>query len=150
MAGAHPFLDGVSFRTYDLPEGGRLMRRFALATGILIMLMCAAPASADALGGCKVCVERWLWPWLEDCYFCESATCGSMECSIQQCAPGLDCCVTAGEFCGEGNPECDDPSPHGAVRSGAEAELADCTRSPFLAETWRLARVRVTTRHKRG
>ncbi|HVG23772.1 MAG TPA: hypothetical protein VND45_06425 [Thermoanaerobaculia bacterium] len=104
----------------------------------------AVPAVAQE-GPCQSCEQRWLWPWLEDCWFCEDTECGAILCHLEQWSSG-DMCLTEGDGCGEGNPHCTDedwqdlrfqtPRP--------EVKLAKaCERS--LSESWRLTAVRVSS-----
>jgi hypothetical protein len=125
------------------------MKKLIVPMAVCVLFLCAGSASADAQGPCQACVERWLWPWMEDCWFCESVNCGQILCEIHDCSPGLECCVLQGEGCGEGNPQCEDPPPHGLLQPAPkpnDAQLADCDRAPFLSETWRLKRVQLLTR----
>jgi len=105
---------------------------------------------ADGGGACQACELRFLWPWIEDCWFCEQAVCGFATCEIREYAPGDDYCVGQGEGCGEGLPGCEDPHVGSLLPVGAteQVKLADCERVPFLSETWRLKSVQLVTHAK--
>lgn len=129
------------------------MKTIVLFAGILIAILCAPPALADGVGGCQACVERFAWPWLEDCPECDQSPCGFILCHLEEYAAGDAYCVLEGENCGEGNPRCPDPSPHTFLAPTMKPEatgLAGCERQVMLSDSWRLARVRVMTPVARG
>ncbi len=119
------------------------MRKLVLMLSIMGSFAVVIPLAAEE-GPCKSCEERWLWPWLEDCWFCEDTECGSALCHIEQWESEV--CVTQGDGCGEGNPNCTDeewqdirwtwPQP--------QARLAQACERP-LSESWRLTGVRVSS-----
>lgn len=124
------------------------MKKLVLALGVVAVLAAVQPAVADGVGGCQGCAWRFVPESDDECAFCEQAPCGFILCNIGEYAPGNEWCVLEGANCGEGNPQCPDPSPHGFLQNpmtpGATS-LAGCDRQPFLSETWRLARVKVIT-----
>ncbi|HYC93329.1 MAG TPA: hypothetical protein VEO54_29250 [Thermoanaerobaculia bacterium] len=119
------------------------MKKLMMILGIVASFAMAAPLFAD--GPCKSCEERWLWPWLEDCWFCEDAECGAVLCHIEQWESG-EVCIAEGSGCGEGNPNCTDEEwqdirfemPQPGVRVARACERP-------LSESWRLTEVRVSS-----
>src|ERR1051325_4744310 len=104
------------------------MKSLLLCAVILAALGWATPAQA-----CIECVERYYWPWLDDCFFCEESNCGSVLCHIEEYAPGAEYCVLEGDHCNIGGRGCPD----------VQSALPDAPGVKPLEQTWRLVKVKI-------
>jgi hypothetical protein len=100
------------------------MRRLILIAVTLVVLLGASPLSA-----CQKCDLLWLWPWLDDCWFCDPTNCGAELCEITE-----ESCNNDGLGCWDGTGQCSDVW----WLNGVLVHPA-----PSLNSTWRLASVRV-------
>src|ERR1700756_320127 len=101
------------------------MRRLLVVAAMSILFAIAAPLVA-----CVDCQEHFVWPQIDECWFCDDSHCAS-----ELCETDGDSCSTTGTGCWDGRGNCDDVWWE---RNGVLVNPP-----PTLASTWRLASVRV-------
>lgn len=103
------------------------MRKIVLTVAFLLLLA-ASPVLA-----CDRCEEHFVWPQIDECWFCEEVNCGYEGCTLS----GDNDCSMGASGCWNGMGQCDDVW----WRNGA---ILDNPLKPS-APAWRVAAVRVKT-----